>query len=182
MALEQPIWLRVANLRSYCYCWLGSFPTAISVVSSDYFEDDQRITIEVAPAGNYLYQLDDGALQSQNVFIDVAPGTYTVHIKSECGDYTREVTLLDFPRFFTPNGDGYNDHWNIFSLNGQAKAKIYIFDRLGKLLKEISPSGLGWDGTFNQQAMPSSDYWFIVHYEDQYNVSKIFKSHFALKR
>jgi hypothetical protein len=124
MALEQPIWLRVANLRSYCYCWLGSFPTAISVVSSDYFEDDQRITIEVAPAGNYLYQLDDGALQSQNVFIDVAPGTYTVHIKSECGDYTREVTLLDFPRFFTPNGDGYNDHWNIFSLNGQAKAKF----------------------------------------------------------
>lgn len=161
---------------------LAPFPTSISVVSSDYFEDDQRITIEVAPAGNYLYQLDDGALQSQNVFIDVAPGTYTVHVKSECGDYTREVTLLDFPRFFTPNGDGYNDNWNIFSLNGQAKAKIYIFDRLGKLLKEISPSGLGWDGTFNQQAMPSSDYWFIVHYEDQHKVSKIFKSHFALKR
>lgn len=161
---------------------LSPFPTAISVISSDYFEDDQRITVEVAPAGNYLYQLDDGAMQTQNVFIDVAPGTHTVHIKSECGDYTREVTLLDFPRFFTPNGDGYNDNWNIFSLNGQAKAKIYIFDRLGKLLKEISPSGLGWDGTFNQQAMPSSDYWFIVHYEDQYKVSKIFKSHFALKR
>jgi gliding motility-associated-like protein len=161
---------------------ISPFPTYIGVNATEYFEDDQRITVEVLPQGNYQYQLDNGAIQSENIFVDVPPGTYQVHIKSECGDYVREVTLMDFPRFFTPNGDGYHDNWNIFSLSGQANAKIYIFDRLGKLLKEISPSGAGWDGKFNGQDMPSSDYWFIVHYEDQHKVNKIFKSHFAIKR
>jgi len=66
-------------------------------------------------------------------------------------------------------------------LSGQAKAKIYIFDRFGKLWKKISPSGKGWDGKDSQQNLPSTDYWFIVHY-DENNISKIFKSHFALKR
>ena len=157
-------------------------PTQINVVASEYFADDQRITVNVFPSGNYQYQLDNGAFQSLNIFVDVPPGSHIVTVKSECGQYPRTVYLMDFPRFFTPNGDGYNDTWNIFSLSGQAKAKIYIFDRFGKLMKEISPSGLGWDGTFNHQQMPSTDYWFIVNYEDENHVGKEFKSHFALKR
>jgi len=48
-------------------------------------------------------------------------------------------------------------------------------------MEKISPSGKGWDGKDSQQNLPSTDYWFIVHY-DENNISKIFKSHFALKR
>ena len=90
--------------------------------------------------------------------------------------------VIDYPKYFTPNGDGYNDTWNITGLN-QPDAKLYIFDRYGKLLKQISATDAsnGWDGTYNGNQMPSTDYWFSLQYTEN-NVAKEFKAHFALKR
>lgn len=160
---------------------LSPTPNKIDVIVSEYFSDEQTITVNVFPTGDYQYQMDNGAPQSANVFMNVASGAHQIVIKSECGTFDKEVIIMDYPKYFTPNGDGYNETWNIFDLNTQANAKIYIFDRFGKLLKEISPSGTGWDGTYNQNSLPSTDYWFIVHYAEN-NMDKVFKSHFALKR
>ncbi|MEZ4977534.1 MAG: T9SS type B sorting domain-containing protein, partial [Flavobacteriaceae bacterium] len=58
-------------------------------------------------------------------------------------------------------------------------------DRYGKLLKQLSPSGTGWDGSLNGEPLPSSDYWFTVEYAEPGDTSgarKQFKSHFTLKR
>ncbi|WP_138435005.1 T9SS type B sorting domain-containing protein, partial [Winogradskyella algicola] len=89
--------------------------------------------------------------------------------------------VVDYPKYFTPNGDGIHETWNIEGIG--STAKIYIFDRYGKLLKQISPQGQGWDGTFNGNNMPSSDYWFTVEYlEPLTNQIKEFKAHFTLKR
>ena len=89
--------------------------------------------------------------------------------------------MLKYPLFFTPNGDGYNDTWNINDLFLQPSAKILIFDRFGKLLQQISPRSSGWDGTYNGNVMPADTYWFSVDY--QYNNNKQqFRSFFALKR
>ena len=91
--------------------------------------------------------------------------------------------VMDYPKFFTPNGDGYNDTWNISAINGQPNAKIYIFDRYGKLLKQLSPTGAGWNGTYNGNQLPTSDYWFVVEYnEPNTGDRKEFKAHFTLKR
>jgi len=160
---------------------MTSPPLAIEVVASDYFDQTQTIAVTISPAGDYEYQLDNGAFQPGNVFSNVLAGEHTVKVRNACGTIEDVAFLMDYPKFFTPNGDGYNDTWNIFALKGQANAKIYIFDRYGKLLKEISPNGKGWDGTFNQNILPATDYWFSVHYQED-NVSKVFKSHFALKR
>ncbi|PZW39507.1 gliding motility-associated-like protein, partial [Mesonia algae] len=84
--------------------------------------------------------------------------------------------------FFTPNEDGYNDRWNIQGISNQLDAKIYIFDRYGKLLKQLSPSSEGWDGTYNGNPMPSNDYWFRVEYTDTDDKRKEFKANFTLKR
>ncbi|WP_157632534.1 T9SS type B sorting domain-containing protein, partial [Cochleicola gelatinilyticus] len=46
---------------------------------------------------------------------------------------------------------------------------------------QISPTGSGWDGTFNGNPMPSSDYWFQIEYTEQ-EVQKEFRGHFTLKR
>ncbi|NQX86221.1 MAG: T9SS type B sorting domain-containing protein, partial [Flavobacteriaceae bacterium] len=78
-------------------------------------------------------------------------------------------------------GDGYNDTWEIEGIDTVNNVKIYIFDRYGKLLKELSPAGNGWDGTYNGSLMPSSDYWFVVEYEEG-GTNKEFKAHFTLKR
>jgi gliding motility-associated-like protein len=63
----------------------------------------------------------------------------------------------------------------------QPNAVIYIFDRYGKLLKQISPSGQGWDGTYRGQPLPASDYWFTIEYEEL-STTKVFRKHFTLKR
>ncbi|MCB0461483.1 MAG: T9SS type B sorting domain-containing protein, partial [Flavobacteriaceae bacterium] len=84
---------------------------------------------------------------------------------------------------FTPNGDGYNDTWNIYGIETQANSKIYIFDRYGKLIKQLNPTGEGWNGRFNGTLLPTSDYWFTVEYDEPISGErKTFRAHFTLKR
>ena len=102
-------------------------------------------------------------------------------ITGACQSVVVNAAVIDYPHYFTPNGDGINDHWNIIGLSDEPNAKIYIFDRFGKLLKQISSTSLGWDGTFNGQLLPSTDYWFTVEYTEA-GINKMFKAHFSLKR
>jgi gliding motility-associated-like protein len=90
------------------------------------------------------------------------------------------IQTITYLNYFTPNNDGYNDSWNIY-LPNEYEAVITIYDRYGKLLKQISPETSGWDGIFNGELMPSTDYWFKVEYTED-NTRKEFKSHFSLKR
>lgn len=152
---------------------------------TDAFTKNQIITITATGAGNYLYQLDSGPFQASPVFENVASGMHSITVE-EVNGCSAPITVYDvlvigYPKFFTPNGDAYNDTWNIFDLKDQLTSRIYIFDRYGKLLKDISPKGTGWDGTYIGQPMPAADYWFTVEYSEQ-GITKKFKSHFSLKR
>ena len=159
--------------------------TSLTVTQSEYFSDNATIVVTVSGGnGTLLYQLDEGALQESNVFTGVSGGTHTITVVDTqgCTYLTQEVLVIDYPKYFTPNGDGYNDTWNIIGLN-QSDAKLYIFDRYGKLIKQIVPSSLsnGWDGTYNNELMPSTDYWFTLDYKEN-GTQKQFKAHFSLKR
>ncbi|TDE42246.1 T9SS type B sorting domain-containing protein [Flavobacterium rhamnosiphilum] len=149
------------------------------------FAKNQIVTINATAAGDYLYQLDDGPFQESPIFenVSLGPHSITVQDKNGCSlPITRNnVLVVNYPKFFTPNNDGYNDTWNIFALQDQSSSKILIFDRYGKLLKEIFPNGSGWDGTYIGQPMPANDYWFSIEYTEQ-DIPKKFKSHFSLKR
>jgi valyl-tRNA synthetase len=163
----------------------------LSFVQSNYFTDSATITITaqgitIPDQGNtnYVYSLDYGPFQTSNVFTNVSAGNHIVTVQdlNGCEDATIEVYVVDYPKFFTPNGDGYNDTWNIFTLRDtNPNAKIYIFDRYGKLIKQIIPAGQGWDGTFNGQNLPSTDYWFTIEYLEN-GQNRTFKAHFSLKR
>ncbi|WP_163430372.1 T9SS type B sorting domain-containing protein [Flavobacterium sp. xlx-214] len=132
------------------------------------------------------YRLDNGPWQDNNIFLDVTPGEHIVYVRTKVGlscEASKVITTMDYPKFFTPNNDGHNDTWNIWALKNQPKAKIYIFDRFGKLIKQISPAGEGWDGTFNGKPMPSTDYWFKAEYIDpKTGLQKEVQGHFSLKR
>ncbi|MGJ8548801.1 T9SS type B sorting domain-containing protein [Winogradskyella wichelsiae] len=105
----------------------------------------------------------------------------TARDKNGCGLRSSSKFVIDYPLFFTPNGDGNNETWNIEGVG--SSAKIYIFDRYGKLLKQLSPDGDGWDGRFNGEAMPTDGYWFTVEYDEpSTGERKEFKAHFTLKR
>ncbi|ESU23722.1 hypothetical protein FEDK69T_11270 [Flavobacterium enshiense DK69] len=134
--------------------------------------------------GTYEYSIDGSNWQSSNIFTGLTNGSYTITVrdKSECGiKVSNTVHTVTYPNFFTPNGDGYNDTWKIDNLLPSYEANIYIFDRYGKLIKEISPNGAGWDGTFNGTALPATDYWFKIEFTVN-NARNEFRSHFSLKR
>ncbi|WP_369752377.1 T9SS type B sorting domain-containing protein [Flavobacterium sp. WC2409] len=149
------------------------------------FAENQVITISATAAGNYSYMLDSGPLQDSPIFEYVSSGYHSVTVIDQGGcsnPITKSnILVINYSKYFTPNGDSYNDTWNIAELQDELGSKIFIFDRYGKLLKEIRPNGNGWDGNYNGQPMPSNDYWFVVEYTEQ-NISKKFKSHFSLKR
>ncbi|UPT70879.1 MAG: T9SS type B sorting domain-containing protein [Flavobacterium sp. JAD_PAG50586_2] len=154
------------------------------------FSNQQIITVIAEGYGTYEYSLDDGPRQTSNVFENVSIGVeHTIHVWDTEGGiaYSCEeliignVNIIDYPHYFTPNGDGIHDTWNIWGLQGQPSAKIFIFDRYGKLLKQISSKGAGWDGTYNGHLLPSDDYWFTVDFEEN-SAMRQFKAHFTLKR
>ncbi|MBC8883117.1 T9SS type B sorting domain-containing protein [Flavobacterium piscinae] len=179
----------VTNLISGCVSPLETALVVESVLGesllieqSEAFSENPTITVTVVGGeGPFYYQLDDFGFQTSNVFTNVAPGFHTITVvdDSSCTNLTETATIINYPKFFTPNGDGLNDTWNISGVDGTSL--IYIFDRYGKLIKQISPLGTGWDGTYNGQPVFSSDYWFTIDFAEN-GVPKTFKSHFSLKR
>jgi gliding motility-associated-like protein len=147
------------------------------------FVENNVIEAIATGMGDYEYSLDGGPWQDSGVFTNVSQGTRVVTARDKigCGFTTKQQIVIDYPLYFTPNGDGNNDTWNIVGIG--SNTKIYIFDRYGKLLKQLSPSGSGWNGTYNGNMMPTSDYWFTVVYDEPLTGDpKEFKAHFTLKR
>ena len=88
------------------------------------------------------------------------------------------IWLLDYPKFFTPNNDDFNDRWKIKNQDREPNLKVDIYDRYGKILYSFTSAGAGWDGTYNGKPVFADDYWFVVQRQD----GRVLKGHFALKR
>ena len=140
--------------------------------------------IEDLGMGDYEFALYDpaGPYQIDQLFENVRPGIHNLYVRDKkgCGIAVIEVSVIGYKKFFTPNGDGIHDTWKILGINEffQPNSKVYIFDRYGKLIKDLDPKGTGWNGNFSGRPMPQSDYWFRVFLED----GREFKGHFSLVR
>ncbi|HEU4789327.1 MAG TPA: choice-of-anchor L domain-containing protein [Flavobacterium sp.] len=155
--------------------------TITKVTVSDFAGSENSVSISYSGNGNYEFSLDGNFYQDSPVFNGLSPGIYwaTVRDKNGCGvSVPYKVYVLDYPRFFTPNNDGFNDTWKIQNLDALPKSTIIIFDRYGKLLKQLNAINNGWNGTYTGKNLPADDYWFTVTFED----GKIIKGHFSLKR
>lgn len=155
-------------------------PHIVSIQTQDWTDDQNMISIIATGMGNLLYSIDGENWQESNVFTGLENGFYTVFVKDAggCGIESKEAVLLNYPKFFTPNGDGINDTWRIRYSSKEPNMKIHIFDRFGKVVASFGPNHEGWDGTFNGHRLPSTDYWFVVVRED----GRELKGHFAMIR
>ncbi|MGB5821121.1 MAG: T9SS type B sorting domain-containing protein [Saonia sp.] len=162
----------------------------VVVLESNLDDDDtntNNIEIIVAGDGEYEYAINGGEFQDDAVFLDVPPGENTLIIndKNGCGTINEIFMVVGYPKFFTPNGDGINDAWNILGIEELTDPAVFIFDRYGKLLKQLDETTIGWDGTFNGRPLPSSDYWFRIEFSENQEgivVATTKRAHFTLKR
>lgn len=144
--------------------------------------NNQNLSVRVEMSDNepYLFSVNGVDFQNSNIFEGLELGNYTLTVKDplDCSFVMIEFNFLGYPKFFTPNNDGYHDNWNVLGTKSDQILLTSIFDRYGKLIKQISSDDLGWNGTFNGQPLPSSDYWF-----KSYDKGKlILQGHFSLKR
>ncbi|QSS96221.1 choice-of-anchor L domain-containing protein [Psychroflexus sp. ALD_RP9] len=165
-------------------------------ILTDSFQNNEHgigVTITEVGLGDYEFRLDYGEWvdleegQTELIFSDVPGGMHviTARDKNGCGEVSKEITLIDYPEFFTPNADGYNDNWqlNNTTMTNLDVSEVNIFDRYGKHLYKLTPDQAGWDGTYQGEVLPSDDYWFTIDYiEPRTGEKTIFKSHFTLKR
>lgn len=154
--------------------------TEISVTS--FAQNNNTAIVNTEGLGEYEYAIDEPSnFQDSNTFTGLTNGYYNFYVRDKkgCGTSTKRQLILDYPRYFTPNGDGYHDKWKIIGIGDiEDIASIYIFDRYGKLLKQLSPQSSGWDGTYRGKLLPSSDYWFLLKFNNREDVA----GHFLLKR
>ncbi len=158
----------------------SSIATIDNVAINDFSETDNSIQVNASGFGDYLYSIDGIHYQNSSLFTDVSPGEYTVYVKDigNCGIATKTIFVLDYPKYFTPNNDGYNDIWDIKNLYYYPKSVVSIFDRFGKFIYNFDENHKGWDGTLNHQELYASDYWFVIQFQNGRSV----KGHFSLKR
>ncbi len=89
---------------------------------------------------------------------------------------------LDFPKAFTPNGDGSNDKIYVRGWGLKELLELKIYNRWGEIVYESNDLNEGWDGTFRGQPQNVETYIYTIRvltFEDEI-LSK--KGNFSLMR
>ncbi len=160
---------------------LSGIPTITNVKINDFIGNKNTITVIYTGVGDYEFSINGIDYQDNPVFNTMAPGNYiiTARDKNGCGiSNPYPIVVLDYPRFFTPNNDGFNDTWSIKNLNKATFLSLTIYNRFGKVLYEITDLDKEWNGKYNGLSLPADDYWFQLYLIN----SRTIKGHFTLKR
>ncbi|WP_108244967.1 T9SS type B sorting domain-containing protein [Muricauda brasiliensis] len=159
----------------------------ISSVDIEDLSANNTVTINTENDGMYEYSLDGDDFQVSNVFQGVAPGVHTVQMQDPygCGIVEEDIVVVGYLAIFSPNGDVMNETWQIEGLSTLNSPIVTIYDRYGKLIKQMNEFDPGWDGSFQGKPLPSTDYWFKLSYIDDNGnrtFAKHIQSHFSLRR
>ncbi|MDG2297750.1 MAG: T9SS type B sorting domain-containing protein, partial [Gammaproteobacteria bacterium] len=159
---------------------LESFITIIDESNNLSSSDNISISIDTLSndlgPGDYQFALrndDDGdrlpiiGFQDEPLFENLEGGIYTIIVNDKNGcspDTTLEVSVIQFPKFFTPNADGSNDTWIVKGANQTfyPNSSINIFNRYGKIVAQVPIDSQGWNGMYQGKLLPSDDYWFNI--------------------
>lgn len=143
------------------------------------------VFVEVQNQGDFEYSSmsANGPFQSNPLLTNVNATDIQVFVRDRggCGsDFRRLRPDPGFPKYFTPNGDGINDTWQVRGVivNGQTITSIEIYDRFGKRLQTILPQGPGWDGLYRGRRLLDNGYWYKANTLS----NTVFTGHFALRR
>ncbi|WP_269221761.1 T9SS type B sorting domain-containing protein [Flavobacterium sp. IMCC34518] len=144
--------------------------------------DETTVSIELVQNEDYFeYSIDGINYQNSNVFTNAPSGLQMAYVRdiNQCNNDYKPFIVIIVPKFFTPNNDGNNDVWEIKGLINYPLAQVTLFDRYGKLITHLDSYFRSWDGTFNKNPLPATDYWYVIKLDKD---SPEVKGHFSLKR
>ena len=158
------------------------------IIIDDSNNNSMEIIVSNIGIGDYEFSLDNefGGYSKNNIFENITTGTHTLYVRDigGCGISSYQFSILEYPRFFTPNEDGINDYWSIrgYDKNLNPLSEIYIYNRFGVLLYKMDASGPGWNGTYEGKKLPSNTYWFKSVFIDNNGLSIEKNGSFSLIR
>ncbi len=135
---------------------------------------------------NYTYIFDGIDNGDNNTFRIDRTDTYMVTVIDANGCRAEASIFIEFvdieiPNFFTPDGDHKNDTWKPKNIEGFPEILTIIFDRYGRELYRINLNTPGWEGLYNDQELPTGDYWYTIKLNGQRD-NREFVGHFTLYR
>ena len=138
--------------------FIGIYPNPDAVInpSASFVAPGDEVTIVASGGTSYVW--NTGATSAQIIMKPLETSTYctTVTNANGCKNeacveiQVRAESTLYIPNVFTPNGDGINDAFNIYSYN-LSEFDLSVFNRWGQLLFHTNDPLTGWDGTFKGQ-------------------------------
>jgi gliding motility-associated-like protein len=144
-----------------------------------------KVIVQNETHSPYLYSFNYGEWQNSPWFPKGYDNNYVVTVANTHGCETSvqysidEIIDIVPASFFSPNGDGINDTWEIENIDYYPTAVIEIYDRFSKLISRYSGDQRGWDGTYYGNPMPMTDYWYVIALPA---LGKSRTGHFTLKR
>ena len=147
---------------------------------------NSRKIVAVGHAGMYEYKVDNKEWSTQDVYENLTydyPHTAFVRDERGCENMTVFTIIsppIAIPDYFTPSDDGMNDSWDLSTImDAYPNTKVTIYDRTGKVVAVLEGDVMDWDGTYNGNPLPSTDYWYLINVPE---IRKQFTGHFTLIR
>ena len=82
-----------------------------------------------------------------------------------------QMSCFSYPTIFTPNGDGYNDVWEIQGVEFYPSLTVQIFNRWGQQVFLSEGYSSPWNGTYKNEPLPTGDYFFIIDLGDNHPIN-----------
>ncbi len=158
------------------------FPLTLSVSKTG---PDEMTAIATGGYGNYEYSFQGVSQGSNNIFNLIMDANVVVRVTDERGCVALVTmpfnfdSMVEFPNFFTPNGDNMGDTWAPKNREYFPYIEVKIYDRYGRVVA-ILDQIRSWDGTYEGNELPTGDYWYVVNANDM--DKQRYVGHFTLYR
>lgn len=127
--------------------------------------------------GNDTLSIDWSNGKSMVYSIDeLAAGDYAVNVKIKNKlDTTINFKIekiecvVGFESHFTPNGDNYNDTWDINNTQFYPEFELYVFNKWGQQVHKQKGTYTKWDGKMGSLDVADGTYYYVFYYKSGEN-------------
>ena len=119
--------------------------------------------------GGYSYDWNNGSIEdiAQNLHSDWHSLLVTDVLGCEVRDSVFVTKIdrpcIDPPNAFTPNGDNYNDGWQIDNIHLYPDLEVLVFNKWGNQVHRQAGGYEPWDGKINGVDAPSDTYYYVIN-------------------